>query len=509
MVLDPYLPLWLIGLIGAAALLIAAFSIWHGGKGALLRLLAACALVAALLNPQRTEQTRAPSRDIGVVAIDASQSMAVDARGAQANAAATQLAEAMRASGLDVRQLRLGETDDPANGTKLFQSLDTALARVPKERLAGIVLLTDGITHDVPNTRPASAPLHILTAGDKALRDRRLILEQAPAFALVDQNFKVQVKVDDGPRGQGQARLRWRVDGKPMPDMLVPVGRSATLTATATRRGPISIDITAEALPNEPIVANNSVLATVNGVRDRLKVVLVSGEPNLGERLWRDILKSDPAVDLVHFTILRLPTSIDATPIQELSLIPFPVEELFVEKLDTFDLVIFDKFGALDVLPEIYLANVAAYVRDGGAVMVLTGPEALNSFSLTQTALGDILPGRPTGPMLSSAFRPTLTEAGARHPITASLPRLWAEQSGQAQWGLWYRQVAGQPRGDILMRGASNAALLVTGQAGEGRSALMFSDQVNWKPSASAPTPTAVRSPSRANPSANLQQRPA
>ena len=97
----------------------------------------------------------------------------------------------------------------------------------------------------------------------------------------------------------------------------------------------------------------------INGVRDRLRVLLVSGEPHAGERTWRNLLKSDASVDLVHFTILRPPEKQDGVPVDELSLIAFPTRELFIEKIEDFDLIIFDRYRRRGILPSLYLENIA------------------------------------------------------------------------------------------------------------------------------------------------------
>ena len=114
---------------------------------------------------------------------------------------------------------------------------------------------------------------------------------------------------------------------------------------------------------------------TIEGIREKLRVLLVSGEPHAGERTWRNLLKSDANVDLVHFTILRPPEKQDGTPINELSLIAFPTRELFQQKIKEFDLIIFDRYANQSVLPSTYFDNIVRYVREGGAVLVAAGPE--------------------------------------------------------------------------------------------------------------------------------------
>ena len=147
-------------------------------------------------------------------------------------------------------------------------------------------------------------------------------------------------------------------------------------------------------------------MVTIDGVRDKLRVLLVSGEPHAGERTWRNLLKSDPSVDLVHFTILRPPEKQDGTPINELSLIAFPTRELFQQKIDEFQLIIFDRYARQGVLPIIYFDNITRYVRDGGAVLVAAGPDYASPTSIWRTPLDAILPAEPSGDVTEAGVPP-------------------------------------------------------------------------------------------------------
>ena len=153
------------------------------------------------------------------------------------------------------------------------------------------------------------------------------------------------------------------------------VGEKVEIPVKVDHAGPNIVEIEAEAAPGELTTVNNRAVLTVEGVRENMRVLLVSGEPHAGERTWRNMLKSDAAVDLVHFTILRPPEKQDGTPINQLSLIAFPTRELFQEKLDQFDLIIFDRYQRRGVLPLLYLENVAHYVERGGAVLVSAGDD--------------------------------------------------------------------------------------------------------------------------------------
>jgi len=175
-------------------------------------------------------------------------------------------------------------------------------------------------------------------------------------------------------------------------------------------------------------------------VRDRLRVLLVSGEPHAGERVWRNILKSDPSVDLVHFTILRRPRSRTAPDPRAVADRPSRSANCFDVKLDDFDLIIFDRLQP----PRHHSAGLCRECRalraQGRAFLEAAGPSFGTPMSLFRTPLGEILPTEPTGNVFEEGFKPQLTDAGRRHPVTEDLPG--AGKPGDAPgWGRWFRQV--------------------------------------------------------------------
>jgi len=221
---------------------------------------------------------------------------------------------------------------------------------------------------------------------------------------------------------------------------------------------------------------NNRAVVTIDGIRENLRVLLVSGSPHAGERTWRNLLKSDASVDLVHFTILRPPEKQDGTPINQLSLIAFPTRELFSVKIDEFDLIIFDRYVRRGVLPMLYFDNIARYVRDGGAVLLAGGPDYAEGGSLYRTPLAPILPARPTGTILEQPFHATLADLGERHPVTRDLP---GSEQEPPTWSRWFRAVDTElDAGQTLMSGPSDTPLLVLNREGEGRVAMLLSDHV-------------------------------
>src|SRR5204863_5586145 len=181
--------------------------------------------------------------------------------------------------------------------------------------------------------------------------------------------------------------LKIRREGLPDETRTTVIGRNVQIQMPFPHAGQNIVEIELETAPGELTPANNRVVVAAEGVRENLRVLLVSGEPHAGERVWRNMLKSDAAVDLVHFTILRPPEKQDGTPINQLSLIAFPTRELFQDKLDQFDLIIFDRYQRRGVLPTLYLENVAHYVEHGGAVLVSAGDDYASPLSLYRTPL--------------------------------------------------------------------------------------------------------------------------
>ncbi len=225
---------------------------------------------------------------------------------------------------------------------------------------------------------------------------------------------------------------------------------------------------------------NNAAVVQINGVRDRLRVLLVSGEPHAGERVWRNLLKSDASVDLVHFTILRPPEKQDGVPVNELALIAFPTHELFVEKIKQFDLIIFDRYRRRGILPTEYIDNVRDYVKKGGAVLVEAGPEFGSADSLYRSPLADVLPVTPTSRVIDAPYLPEITDLGKRHPVTEGLAALAPKgKDGAPGWGRWLRQVdlSAVPGSQVVMSGVDGKPLLVLAHEGEGRVAVLASDQ--------------------------------
>ena len=569
---SPEVPPWVLGVLAALAVGAVALAVLRRAGGAWLRAAAFAVLLAWLAGPRLVQEVRDALPDIGLLVVDRTASMAIDGRQDSVDEAARSLqAQAARLPGLELRTVSVPEGG--RDGTRLFAAVDRALADIPRNRLAGIVALSDGQVHDVPATDAgfAPAPLHLLLPAAGAQTDRRLRVVAAPSYGVVGRDVAIRVVVEDlgvpggvpggvagggggllgggsggllggGAGGllgaaRGTAQLTIRRDGEPPVERTVPVGVEQDVAVPIAQPGPTVVELSVAHRAGEISDLNNRVVVPINGVRDRLRVLLVSGEPNQGERVWRRLLKADPSVDLVHFTILRPPEKDDMTPLGELALIAFPTRELFVQKIAQFDLIILDRFQNRGILPMPYLRNIADYVRGGGGLLLSVGPEFVGADSLSDTPLAEVLPARApdTGPdgVVEGSFRPRVTALGERHPVTEGLPGANTQAPGGAggvpggaaagaasgqgtaagaasgqraaagsgpgvegarapqaaagfaragtepAWGPWYRAITPQdPHGQVLMSGPDGLPLLLLDRVEQGRAAMLMSDQI-------------------------------
>jgi hypothetical protein len=419
--------------------------------------------------------------DIAALIVDHSASMDIRHRREQADIAAARIREMLASDKtLEIRTAVITSRPSEDTGTQLFAALSRATADVPQDRLAGSIAITDGEVHDAPSiAKPAlQAPFHALIAGEHGERDRKLTIVSATRYAIVGQTASVVIRVDDfGTSGGGFAAVGVRVDGIDAGTREVQIGRDTALKLSVSHGGENVIELAAKPGLSELTLENNRGVVTIYGVRDRLRVLLVSGEPHAGERVWRSLLKADPSVDLVHFTILRPPDKQDQTPINELSLIAFPHHELFVDKLNQFDLVIFDRYSERGILPLGYFENIARYVENGGALLVSSGPEFAQPTSIFRTPLAAVLPAQPTGDVVTGPFRPMVTPQGLEHPVTRALPGANSANAAPT-WGRWFRIIgASRVAGETLMAGPDARPLLVLDHVGKGRVAELLSDQ--------------------------------
>ena len=481
-VFDPLVPWWAIGAVTAVAAAMVVLALWRGLSGWWLRALAAVVLVAALAGPALEEEERLTQPDIVLLLVDETSSQGISERTAQTEAAAGALRERLAARPeTELREITVADGPDNT-GTRMMTALSEALAELPRERIAGALMVTDGQIHDLDRAPEMPAPLHGLITGNEDDWGRRLEVETAPAYAILDEPVEIALRVEDQGAVPGdvtgQAELTMSLNGETLRRLEVPTGETITLPVTLERGGTnvVTLDVAEE--DGELTARNNSAVIEINGVRDRLSVLLVSGEPHAGQRTWRNLLRSDSAVDLVHFTILRPPGKQDGAPVDELALIAFPTRELFVDKIDEFDLIILDRYQRRGILPSAYFANIRDYVTGGGAVLVAAGPELAGADSVARSPLGEIFPGWPTAQVREQGFTPRISALGERHPVTAGLDDLHgaADEDGPG-WGRWFRQIELEEQGgQVVMTGVDDKPLLMLDRVGRGRLALLASD---------------------------------
>lgn len=486
-VFDPLLPWPVIWAAAVLAAIMTGFGLWRGLSGGWLRMLAAAVLLAGIAQPSLQTENRRPLSDIVIVVVDESASQKISDRAEQTAAAVARIeAEVAALPDTELRKIVIGDGAGDT-GTLALAALSQALAEEPRARVAGAIIVTDGQVHDLEVGADMPAPLNVLLTGHAADWDRRLMVKTAPVFGIIGEPVNLTLRVEE--QGNMPVQLAGRpvvlsvaIDGGVSQDFTVPVGEDLDLPLTLDHGGQNVVQIKLATDEGELTDRNNMAVIQINGVRDRLRVLLVSGEPYAGERTWRNLLKSDSAVDLVHFTILRPPEKQDGVPVSELSLIAFPTRELFIEKIEEFDLIIFDRYRLRGILPASYLDNIRDYVENGGAVLVSAGPDFASVESLYHSGLGDILPARPTAIVIDEGYRPLVSDLGQRHPVTEGLETYTPEGGvagsvGAPEWGRWMRLVdLADPVGQVVMEGPRAKPLLVLNRVGEGRIALLASD---------------------------------
>lgn len=476
----PLVPLALLIALALLGLVTVALGLYAGRRGTWLRAIGLALVLAALADPSLVREDRNPLKDVVAIVLDRSASQNFGERKAQTDRAREEIEKSLAALGnIEPRFIDGGANDAGNDGTRLFSSLNLALADVPPERVGGAILVTDGVVHDIPASSGAlgfRAPLHVFVTGNDKERDRRIELIEAPRFGIVSKDQTIVARVfDTNDRGEPIV-VSVKRDGVEISKVRTTAGATFRAIVRVEHGGPNVVELDVDPVPNELTLVNNKAVVTIEGVRDKLKVLLVSGEPGAGERTWRNLLKSDANVELVHFTILRPPDKQDGTPINELSLIAFPTADLFGRKINEFDLIIFDRYSNQTILPSVYFENIVKYVRDGGALMMAVGPDYSGRDGLFYSPLGKIAPGKPDGRLIERAFRAGVSEDGAKHPVTRDLPGAATEPPA---WSEWFRQVRTEKlRGVSIMTGADSQPLLLLSREGKGRVALLTSDQI-------------------------------
>jgi hypothetical protein len=447
-------------------------------KGAWLYAAAGGVVLVTLANPEIVTEVREPLSTQVTIVVDKSPSQTLDGRDQRTAETYRQLvAELNKVPGVEIRTVEVG-AQPGTDGTNLGAAVEAELADIAPDRLGAVIMLTDGQVHDINGKTVApGAPVHVLLSGRAGETDRSVEILNAPTFGLVNKEQTIRFRVNEtgvDKDEQGPVLVRISLDGQDIGAQSVTPGEIAEVRVKLPHAGANIVALQTETLAGEMTNVNNRAAASVKGVRDKLRVLLVSGEPNAGERAWRTLLKSDPSLDLIHFTILRPPSKFDNTPVDEMSLIAFPTRELFEEKLNEFDLIIFDHYQNRGILPPLYFQNIVNYVDNGGALLVVAGPEYARNGGIANSPLADILPAMPTGKITEGAFKPGRTEDGARHPVTRDLQGANAETPA---WGEWYRLIDSEnANGYVVMKGPDDKPLLVLNREQQGRVGIILSD---------------------------------
>ncbi|MEM5501557.1 hypothetical protein WNY59_08145 [Ahrensia kielensis] len=480
---DPFLPWPIIWIALALAVLLSGIIIALRTRGSILRALAFLALAIALANPVISQEDRTALPTSVAIIVDESQSQRLDGRTETTAQAVERLtANFERYDQFDVRVIETAKTEtaNTQTETRLFEALRSVFRDVPPARIGGAVFITDGQVHDVPNISEAlgfEAPVHALITGHPDEYDRKVQLVETPRFAIVGDPVQVSYRIEhqgDVPQGNENVEVSIYRNGELLAIEQALANETFEAEIELDRSGKNIIEFATDEIDGELTGNNNRAVVRIEGIRENLRVLLVSGEPHSGERTWRNLLKSDASVDLVHFTILRPPEKQDGTPINELSLIAFPTRELFVERIEDFDLIVFDRYQNRNVLPVLYYDYIAEYVRNGGALLIAAGDEYAGDTSVARTPLFNALPAVPTGQVQMAGYYPRISDDGKRHPVTRDLPGGATEPPN---WGRWFRTVDVQDvKGTTIMQAANDKPLLVLDEYGEGRVGLMLSD---------------------------------
>lgn len=407
-----------------------------------------------------------------------------------------------------------------AAATRLREALATLRSRYEGRDLAGAIIVSDGVDNGRlgqlgaqagdPESREflrsLDAPVHAAWTGARGLHDVAIARVMADDFAFV----RTAVQVDAVVRVVGAGAARWtgrvlpvtlRRDGVPLRTVEVVVEPGKTdyqisFQFTPERVGKYLYEIATPVLDGESIRENNARAFVLKVIRDKIRVLQVAGRPSWDERFLRSLLKHDPNVDLISFFILRTPTDLELVASDELSLIPFPTEELFQEQLRSFDVVFLQNFNYAPYGIGAYLDEIRSYVEEGGGLAMIGGDLSFSLGGYARTPVAEVLPVElpdETAPERVVDLRPfklQLTPEGKAHPLTALRVDLdknearWAELPELAGTNLVARA---RPNATVLgvhptRRGADGRPLpvLTVGAAGKGR-ALAFTSDSSWR----------------------------
>jgi len=431
------------------------------------------------LNPVTISEVRKPLPGKLLVVFDQSPSNKIADREEVSNKVFSDIKSSFK----DIKLIRVNAgrdfTSKKNQNTSLFTALEHRLRTIPQKDILGTVIITDGQIGDVPDnvkTLKNIAPINVILTGRKNEFDYEVKITQAPSYSLLNKSFDIKIKLNvKGGYIKKTKKLHIFKNGKEIALYNIKPNIENKYSFKVSQSGKNIFEFSIDKEKGELTAINNKAIAVVNGVRDRLKVLLISGVPHMGERSWRNLLKSDPAIDLVHFTILRSPMSFNPVPANEMSLIMFPVKELFENKINDFDLIIFDKYMHYNLLQQRYFDNISNFVKNGGALFMAMGSDGSEQ-KIFNTELGEILPvalKNNKSPVLLRSYIPQLTKEGKQSPVTADIYINYKKP------GKWFSQTeVFKTHGEVLINGVDNNPLLVLDKVGKGRVAVLTSDNI-------------------------------
>jgi len=405
---------------------------------------------------------------------------------------------------LDVSRLATaGESLAQGPSTDILAALTGAAAAGTGGRpLAGLFIASDGADNAelaegvtpaaTSELRKLSAPVFALPIGAQALKDLAVDRVAVDDFAFVRNQVTVDVILTARGFGATDVPVVLKREGQVVAQKTVHITSDQAryevkLSFVPDRTGKFAFTVSVPVYEGEALAQNNQRSFVLKVIRDRVRVLLVVGRPSWDVRFLRQLLKKDPNVDLISFFILRTPGDDPHSSQDELSLIPFPTQEIFQEQLKTFDLVIFQNFNHRPYRMSQYLDGIASYVRDGGAFAMLGGDQSFSAGDYAGTPIEDILPVSlvALGGLTAADETPVqlkLTDAGRRHPMTELVAG--AAQNEQA----WARlpklpglNTTGPLKGgaQVLLQSSENRPVLVVGEAGRGRVLALLTDS-SW-----------------------------
>jgi len=528
------LPWWVIALVGlgTGALLVQQFLSLKQrlalGQSSFLVFLRTCVyilLIFFLLGPALVDKRVTKLRRPLTVLIDSSESMAFPAssKATQDGKPGKSRLDLVREKLLngqepliqklnrdyDLRLYRFGTSVEPISpgslsqlkaqdeGTRLLELLPRTATDTGAQ--SGILLFTDGITNGdqktLDGTPALSVPVFTVGVGEtEGFTDVRIAEVRAPEFAFRGREFKIDLTVQAyGLKGKSVPlyfnRGKNLITSRPVAIDSDSFEQKITFSFNPKELGTHSFSLSIPAQPGEQITENNHKEFKVDVHRDKIRVLTLSGSPAWNYRFLRMAMKQDPLIELVSFVFLRTPTDTVDVPDNQLSLIPFPIDDIFLEELKNFDVVFFDDFSHRAYFNPVYLERVKDFVRDGGGLAMLGGFRSFDSGGYAESALKDVLPveldnkGRY---QTQATVRPVLTASGKVHPITRLLPdpkaneEAWAKMPPLAD----LNQVRGA-RGETLLSASGDGAatgspLLTIGRFGKGRTLALMTDDV-WR----------------------------